>query len=61
MLTSELLDDDLGIGYVSEPLHLQELVAALAVERPIAAVLPGLPIRVGAAARRPTDVRSRCC
>ena len=42
VLTPELLDRDLRIDSVSEPLHAQALIAKLAVERLIVAVLPGL-------------------
>ena len=42
VLTPELLDDNLRIDSVSEPLHRQALVAELAVEGFVSAVLPGL-------------------
>ena len=42
VLTPELLDRDLRIDSVSEPLHAQALVAELAVEGLIVAVLPRL-------------------
>src|ERR1700692_3908894 len=41
VLTPELLDRDLRIDSVSEPLHTQALIAELAVERFVIAVLPG--------------------
>src|SRR5579872_6906993 len=40
VVTSVLLDDDLGIDSVPEPLHAQALVAELAVERLVGSVLP---------------------
>ena len=41
VLTPELLDQDLRIDSVFEPLHAQTLIAKLAVERLVHAVLPG--------------------
>ena len=41
VLTPELLDQNLRIDSVFEPLHIQTLVAELAVERLVRAVLPG--------------------
>ena len=41
VLTPELLDQDLRINPVLEPLHTQTLVAELAVKRLVRAVLPG--------------------
>jgi hypothetical protein len=43
VLTPELLDANLRIDSVSEPLHAQALIAKLAVERLIVTVLLGLP------------------
>ena len=41
VLTPELLDQDLRIDSVFEPLHAETLIAELAVERLVGAVLPG--------------------
>ena len=41
VLTPELLDQDLRIDSVLEPLHAETLIAELAVERLVGAVLPG--------------------
>ena len=42
VLMPELFDHDLRIDSISEPLHRQALIAQLAVERFVGAVLPGL-------------------
>ena len=41
VLTPEFLNQDLRINPVLEPLHTQTLIAELAVERLVRAVLPG--------------------
>ena len=43
VVTPELLDDKLRIDLISESLHVQALIAELAVERLVAAVLPRFP------------------
>ena len=42
VVAPELLDGDLRIDSVSEPLHAEALIAELAIKRLIAPVLPGL-------------------
>lgn len=42
VLTPELLDRDLRIDSISEPLHAQAFIAELSVERLIVPVLPRL-------------------
>jgi hypothetical protein len=41
VLTPELLDRDLRIDSVSEPLHRKAFIAEFAIERLVGAVLPG--------------------
>ena len=41
VLAPELLDQDLRIDSVLEPLHAETLIAELAVERLVGAILPG--------------------
>jgi hypothetical protein len=41
-MPAPILDDDLGLGTISEPLHCQAFITELAIEAFIGAVLPWL-------------------